>query len=158
LEKPKYGEGKDLRGISKILINKINNMKKRTILTLAALSVTCASFAQQTNAEQSKIDRIKNDPTTYRNNGGLIDSDQLLIQPEKNERIVDPNGKFIIYKSSEEKEPEELKQLHLKKNQNSEEYRLLKENYLRDNPVSNQPIEEVTPKSVEERNKIYKKK
>ena len=133
-------------------------MKRTTMLTLATLCFACAGFAQQTTIEKAKIDRIKNDPATYQNNGGVIDSDHLIIQPEKSEKVVDPDGKFIIYKSSEEKEPGELKQLHLKKDQNTEEYRLLKENYLRDNPGSNQPIEEAKPKSVEERNKIYKKK
>ena len=133
-------------------------MKKSITITFAALCITCAGFAQQTKAEQAKIDRIKNNPATYQNNGGVIDSDHLIIQPEKSEKVIDPDGKFIIYKSSEEKEPGELKQLHLKKDQNTEEYRLLKENYLRDNPGSNQPIEEATPKSAEERMKIYKKK
>lgn len=133
-------------------------MKRRTALTLAALCMSCVSYAQQTNVEQSKVDRIKNDPVTYQNNGGLIDSDRLLIQPEKMEKIVDPNGQFIIYKNSQDKEPGEIKKIYLKKEQNTEEYRLLKDKYLRDNPVTNSPVEDATPRSVEERNKTYQKK
>lgn len=132
-------------------------MKRTTTLTLASLCIACAGFAQQTTIEQTKIDRIKNDPATYQNNGGVIDSDQLIIQPEKSEKVVDPDGMFVIYKSAS-KETDEIKNYMKVKDQNSEEYRLLKEKYLRSNPAPQPPAEESTPRSAEERNKIYNKK
>lgn len=133
-------------------------MKRTTMLTLASLCIACAGFAQQTKAEQAKIDRIKKDPATYQNDGGIIDSDELIIQPEKMEKIVDPNGKFVIYPNGVSKEEESLKLLNLRKEQNTQEYRDMKDTYMHSFPATNEIKEEAVPRSAEERKNSHPKK
>lgn len=131
-------------------------MKKRTLLTLASIYIACSGYAQQ-QTEPSKIDRIKKDPVSYQNNGGVIDSDQMVEQPEKMEKVTDPNGQFVIYRNSDQERINGGVDYKMIKDQTSEEYKLLKQEYLRNHPVI-EPAEQAVPRSAEERTKIYNKK
>ena len=131
-------------------------MKKRTLLTLASVYIACSGYAQQPT-ESLKIDMIKKDPVSYQNSGGTLDSDLMFKQPEKTEKVIDPNGQFVIYKNSENQVLEGSMNYMLIKDQSSEEYRMMKDKHLKSNPVQ-ESAEEVFPKSAQERNKLYHKK
>lgn len=131
-------------------------MKKRTLLTLASIYIACSGYAQQ-QVEPEKMARIQKNPTTYQNNGGIIDSDQMIAQPEKPQKVVDPEGKFVIYKSVEQEKVNGDQDYKMIKDQTSDEYIRMKADHLRNHPVI-EPAEETAPRPAQQRNNLYNKK